>query len=120
MISYISRYLEDNKDLLRHLNAIQIWQNIPSLIILTHLEEYCNINSVYNCSLNAYIIVSLLDATSACMKKLKKKSFLLTVSNQNPENIQFQNVCNLYFENIIVVDNDNKDLLTDIMKYSSL
>ncbi|XP_063910038.1 uncharacterized protein LOC135127529 isoform X2 [Zophobas morio] len=63
-------YLKDHNDLVTQLNGIHLWRKIPSVIILSGYEHYCDFSSVNYKPLQAALITtSLLDSVGVCAAK---------------------------------------------------
>ncbi|VEN43067.1 unnamed protein product [Callosobruchus maculatus] len=102
-------YLRNLKDLITELNGIHLWNKSPSIIILSQFKTYVQVpvEDPKN-FLAAFILTSLLDSAAVCSKKNKKKSLILTctedVSNMN----KFQILFDMYFSHSVQkIDEDN-------------
>ncbi|XP_030760867.1 uncharacterized protein LOC115885973 [Sitophilus oryzae] len=75
LITFI--YLQTYSDLIKHLNGIQNWRNIPRIIILKNFEIYSKIRADYSSAKAAYLCAILLNTMSYVKQKLNSAAYLL-------------------------------------------
>ncbi|XP_031357429.1 uncharacterized protein LOC116181260 isoform X2 [Photinus pyralis] len=99
-------YLQDQADLLSHLNSVHLWTKYPQVIIVNDYEFYCG----DSLRLNAFIIASMLDATLACARRhhFKRAHFVTSFTRECTE---FENIFCMYFRKILSYDDNEDDLL---------